>query len=77
MIDFGGFMGVGSRKIAVQWSVLHFAPARSEHQITLGLTPDQIKAAPEYKDVAKPAPMVTASPAPADATSPEPTPPQR
>ncbi len=26
VIDFGGFMGVGSRKIAVQWSALHFAP---------------------------------------------------
>ena len=77
VIDFGGFMGVGSRKIAVQWSALHFAPASSTRQITLDLTPDQIKAAPEYKDVAKPAPVVTASPAPADATQPEPTPPQR
>src|ERR1700756_2877600 len=27
VIDFGGFMGVGSRKIAVEWSALHFAPA--------------------------------------------------
>jgi PRC-barrel domain len=77
VIDFGGFMGVGSRKIAVQWSVLHFAPASSEHQITLDLTQDQIKAAPEYKDVARAAPVVTASPAPANATPPEPTPPQR
>src|SRR6516165_1421241 len=62
VIDFGGFMGVGSRKIAVQWSALHFAPGDAKHQITLELTPDQIKGAPEFKDVAKPAPVVVAAP---------------
>jgi hypothetical protein len=65
VIDFGGFMGVGSRKIAVQWSALHFAPTDAKQPITLDLTQDQIKTAPEYKDVAKPAPVVVA---------PEPTP---
>ena len=66
VIDFGGFLGVGSRKIAVQWSVLHFAPADAKHPITLELTQDQIKAAPEYKDVAKAAPVVMTPPAQAD-----------
>ena len=65
VIDFGGFMGVGSRKIAVQWSALHFAPANAKQPIVLDLTQDQIKAVPEYKDVEKPAPVVVA---------PEPTP---
>ena len=60
VIDFGGFMGVGNRKIAVQWSALHFAPADAKQPITLYLTQDQLKAAPEYKDVAKPAPVVLA-----------------
>ena len=64
VIDFGGFMGVGSRKIAVQWSALHFAPADATHPITLDLTQDQIKAAPEYKDVTKPAPVVVTPEAP-------------
>lgn len=64
VIDFGGFMGVGSRKIAVQWSTLHFAPANAKQPITLDLTQDQIKAAPEYKDPAKPAPVVVAPAAP-------------
>ena len=58
VIDFGGFMGVGSRKIAVHWSTLHFAPGDTKHPVTLDLTPDQIKAAPEYKDVTKPVPVV-------------------
>ena len=60
VIDFGGFMGVGNRKIAVQWSALHFAPTDAKQPITLDLTQDQLKAAPEYKDVAKPAPVVLA-----------------
>jgi hypothetical protein len=71
VIDFGGFMGVGSRKIAVRWSALHFAPGDPKHPITVELTPDQIKGAPEYKDVAKPAPVVVAAPAPPPA-APEP-----
>lgn len=53
IIDFGGFLGVGSRKIAVEWSALRFSsPERNEPgpgQITLELTRDQVKAAPEYQ----------------------------
>jgi hypothetical protein len=51
IIDFGGFLGVGSRKIAVDWNALHFpAPAKPGGLITLELTRDQVKAAPEYQD---------------------------
>ena len=50
VIDFGGFLGVGSRKIAVDWNALHFAPDSSKREITLELTRDQVKAAPEYKE---------------------------
>jgi hypothetical protein len=51
IIDFGGFLGVGSRKIAVDWNVLHFAPDDPKgNMITLALTRDQVKAAPEYKE---------------------------
>jgi hypothetical protein len=64
VIDFGGFMGVGNRKIAVEWSALHFAPSDAKHPITLDLTQDQIKAAPEYKDVTNPAPVVVTPEAP-------------
>ena len=47
IIDFGGFLGVGSRKIAVEWNALRF-PA--DTKISLELTRDQVKAAPEYQD---------------------------
>ena len=76
VIDFGGFMGVGSRKIAVQWSALHFAPDEPKHAITLDLTADQIKAAPEYKDVSKPAPVVVEPPTPPNIATPASPPPQ-
>jgi hypothetical protein len=64
VIDFGGFMGVGNRKIAVHWTTLHFNPSDGKHKITLDMTPDQIKAAPEFRNPNKPAAVVT--PAPAD-----------
>jgi hypothetical protein len=51
IIDFGGFLGVGSRKIAVDWGALHFGGAvRHDDDIRLELTQDQLKAAPEYKE---------------------------
>jgi PRC-barrel domain len=49
IIDFGGFLGVGSRKIAVAWNELHFSPAGKAKQITLDLTRDQLKSAPAYE----------------------------
>ena len=50
IIDFGGFLGVGSRKIAVDWSALHFSPGKEKDRIILELTRDQVKAAPEYQE---------------------------
>jgi hypothetical protein len=51
VIDFGGCLGVGSRKIAVDWNALSFpSPAGDRDVVTLELTRDQVKAAPEYKD---------------------------
>jgi hypothetical protein len=51
IIDFGGFLGVGSRKIAVDWKALHFVPmAAKRYGVVLELTRDQVKPAPEYKE---------------------------
>jgi len=42
---------VGSRKIVVDWSALHFGRVADKgDSITLELTKDQVKAAPEYKE---------------------------
>lgn len=50
IIDFGGFLGVGSRKIAVDWNALHFSPSDKPSEVILNLSRDQVKAAPEYRD---------------------------
>jgi hypothetical protein len=71
VIDFGGFLGVGNRKVAVDWNALHFSTAANkDDRISLDLTRDQLKAAPEYKDGRPLVVLGTAegvpSPAPAD-----------
>ena len=51
VIDFGGFLGVGSRKIVVDWNALHFGQIASRKDaISLELTKEQVTAAPEYKE---------------------------
>jgi len=51
VIDFGGFLGVGNRRVAVDWAALRFSPTGSKYdRITLELTRDQVNAAPEYRD---------------------------
>jgi hypothetical protein len=51
VIDFGGFLGVGSRKIVVDWNALRFGGVASKSDsITLELTKEQVTAAPEYKE---------------------------
>src|SRR6201987_5316078 len=49
IIDFGGFLGIGTRKIAVDWHALNFAPAGKPGSINLELTRNQVRMAPEYK----------------------------
>src|SRR5947209_5600618 len=50
VIDFGGFLGVRSRKIAVDWSMLRFGSGEKTHRVVVDLIRSQVKAAPEYKD---------------------------
>lgn len=49
VIDFGGFLGVGSRKIAVDWGALSFPPDGAVDHVILNLTRDQVRLAPEYR----------------------------
>jgi hypothetical protein len=49
VIDFGGFLGVGSRKIAVDWGALSFPPSGVIDHVILNLTRDQVRLAPEYR----------------------------
>jgi hypothetical protein len=70
VIDFGGFLGVGSRKIAIDWKALDFTSLARANTIELGLDRAQIAAAPEYKSGPSGATVVTAPPAPAPPVDP-------
>jgi cell division septation protein DedD len=50
IIDFGGFLGVGSRKIAVDWKALKFAPGQERNRVQLELTREQVQPTPEYQE---------------------------
>jgi hypothetical protein len=49
VVDFGGFLGVGARKLVVDWTALHLGPGDQHDIITAHITRDQARAAPEYK----------------------------
>jgi hypothetical protein len=58
IVDFGGFLGVGSRKIAVDWQLMKFHATDTTAEVILDLDRSQIQAAPEYKDPTQPAEVV-------------------
>ncbi len=59
VVDVGGFMGVGSRRVAVAWSAVHVPPpGAADKRVTIDLTDEQVRAAPDYSDRSKPATIV-------------------
>jgi hypothetical protein len=62
IIDFGGFLGLGARKIAIDWSTLRFDTTRPKEAVVVALDRDEIKAAPEYKDSRDVVAVVTSPP---------------
>ncbi|HEY9451255.1 MAG TPA: PRC-barrel domain-containing protein [Bradyrhizobium sp.] len=80
VIDFGGFLGVGSRKIAVDWGALSFPPNGAVDHVILNLTRDQVRLAPEYRPGEPVVVLGAASPEqikPENPPQPENTPPEK
>ena len=75
VIDFGGFLGMGTRKIAVSWSALRFDLGEKKNVIALDLDREQLKAAPEYKyaESDKPIPVVAQPQSPPQEPAPDPS----
>lgn len=71
IIDFGGFLGVGTRKIAVDWRVLRFAAPSDKssgmEKLIADLPRDQLRKAPVYKEGEPIVIMGGTAPAPAPA----------
>jgi hypothetical protein len=49
VIEFGGFLGIGTRKIAVEWSALSFVNEGKQPVVIVEMTRNQLRVAPEYK----------------------------
>jgi hypothetical protein len=68
IVDFGGFLGVGSRKIAVDWRILHFPKTGGLTKLIADLPLDQLRNAPVYKP-GEPIVIMEGPPAPSPAAS--------
>jgi PRC-barrel domain len=73
VIEFGGFLGVGNRRIAVDWSLLRFEPGDADAPVILNASKAKLQATPEYKGTAQPLALMAVPAAPA---SPPPIAPQ-
>jgi len=77
IIEFGGFLGVGNRRIAVEWPLLKFHPEDPDAPIVVDASRAKLQATPEYKGGERPlalmAPEAAAPPPPA---APQPTAPK-
>ena len=48
VVDVGGFLGIGTRRVAVAWETLRFTRVDGVARINEDLTMDEVAAAPEY-----------------------------
>jgi hypothetical protein len=49
VVEFGGFLGVGTRKIAIAWRDLRLEPDGGKFVAVLDISRDRLRGAPEYK----------------------------
>ncbi len=49
VVDYGGFLGIGTRKVAVAWSDLRFGTAGQPNAVAIGFSGEYLARAPEVK----------------------------
>jgi hypothetical protein len=49
VIEYGGFAGMGRRKVAIGWPALRFHPDDQDHGITLLLSLSEVSRIPDFK----------------------------
>ena len=77
VIEFGGFLGMGSRKIAIEWSALRLENQGKQTVAILDMSRDELRGAPEYRPerptvVRKAVPSAPSEAAPPSALAPAP-----
>ena len=74
ILEFGGFLGVGNRRAAVDWGLLRFHPDDPDKPISLSVNAKVVQGTPEYRQASHPralmAPAPIPAPAPASTTAP-------
>lgn len=71
LIDFGGFLGVGTRTIATDWQLLQFRPSDRTQPVLLSLGKEELRAAPEYKPSIQSTEIVAPAPPPEKPAAPD------
>lgn len=61
VIDFGGFLGLGTRKIAVDWAALRFGANDKPRTIRVEISREKLRVAPEVK-AGEPIVIISADP---------------
>jgi len=54
IVDVGGFLGIGMRRVAIAWEALRFVPETGEIRIAKDVTTDEVAAAPEFRGADQP-----------------------
>jgi hypothetical protein len=49
VVELGGFLGIGTRRVAVEWSMLRFELLDKRQSVVLDMTREQLRLAPEYR----------------------------
>ncbi len=49
VVDVGGFMGIGSRRVAMAWSLLRWKPHGEFVRLSIDVAPDVVIGAPEFR----------------------------
>jgi PRC-barrel domain len=65
IIEFGGFLGVGNRRAAVDWGLLQFHPDEPDRPITLSVSAKQVQGTPEYRQTSHPQALMAPTAVPA------------
>lgn len=71
IIEFGGFLGVGNRRAAIDWGLLRFHPDDPDHPISLSVSARQVQGTPEYRQASHPRALMAPAPASTDAPQPK------
>jgi len=65
IIEFGGFLGVGNRRAAVDWGLLRFHPDDPDRPISLSVDAKVVQGTPEYRQASHPRALMAPAPIPA------------